>query len=359
MFTNSLLPQGLIDATRAIMEAPETKLLLEPSKKMPEREQAKIVKDRDDKAAGKGHSADVREGYGRGFRGVDGARDREDDEGYARTKTADDAWNKKNAATKPYRSFSDTAKDVITKKPKVDEATSHQAKTTLKGIKNPEVQQRMAAHDIKPGIKGFRDRVDLLRDAQARGNLKEDEQLEEGDTRTIVNKDGKKEDVVKKPQMVRISGETNMDTKTVDDLNGRRRVPSTFHNKEKSYKVNLNVEEFEDLEEGKGHAKGGKNATALNFKADAKAAGKSPLELSRERSYNSIQGALDKAIAAEKAKAASKIGMKKEAFKGPTSDSGGAFVTDGVSPLKLAKDLARKSYDKIKTEALGKLGTSE
>jgi hypothetical protein len=52
---------------------------------------------------------------------------------------------------------------------------SHQAKTTIKHIKNPTVQQRMAAHDIKPGIKGFRDRIAALKDAQAQGNLKEDD----------------------------------------------------------------------------------------------------------------------------------------------------------------------------------------
>ena len=52
---------------------------------------------------------------------------------------------------------------------------SHQGKTTLNHIKNPTVQQRMAAHDIKPGIKGYRDRIDLLRDAEHKKNLKKEE----------------------------------------------------------------------------------------------------------------------------------------------------------------------------------------
>ena len=68
-----------------------------------------------------------------------------------------------------------------------------------------------------------------------------------------------------------------------------------------------------ELEEGKGHAKGGKDAAAQKFKAEAKAAGMTPLELSRERAKSSIYGAADKAKADEKAKAASKIGMKEEA----------------------------------------------
>ena len=52
---------------------------------------------------------------------------------------------------------------------------SHQGKTTLKHIKNPDVIQRMAAHDIKPGIKGYRDRIALLKDAERRKNLKKED----------------------------------------------------------------------------------------------------------------------------------------------------------------------------------------
>ena len=49
----------------------------------------------------------------------------------------------------------------------------HAGKTTLKHIKNPGVQLRMAAHDVKPGIKGYRDRVALLKAADAEKKLKE------------------------------------------------------------------------------------------------------------------------------------------------------------------------------------------
>lgn len=57
----------------------------------------------------------------------------------------------------------------------------HAGKTTLKHIKNPGVGLRMAAHDVKPGIKGYRDRVDLMRAADAEGKLKKEaaEDLEE------------------------------------------------------------------------------------------------------------------------------------------------------------------------------------
>lgn len=54
---------------------------------------------------------------------------------------------------------------------------SHQGKTTIKHIDSPGVQLRMAAHDIKPGIKGYRDRIALLKAAQAQGKLKEATEL--------------------------------------------------------------------------------------------------------------------------------------------------------------------------------------
>jgi hypothetical protein len=52
---------------------------------------------------------------------------------------------------------------------------SHQYDTTMKHADNPTVQQRMAAHDIKPGIKGYRDRIDLLKDLERTGKLKSED----------------------------------------------------------------------------------------------------------------------------------------------------------------------------------------
>ena len=49
---------------------------------------------------------------------------------------------------------------------------SHQYDTTMKHADNPTVQQRMAAHDIKPGIAGYRDRIDMLKDLERTGKLK-------------------------------------------------------------------------------------------------------------------------------------------------------------------------------------------
>jgi len=66
---------------------------------------------------------------------------------------------------------------------------SHQYKTTMKHAKNPTVQQRMAAHDIKPGIAGYRDRIDLLKDLERTGKLKD---LDEGMTKDAMMNDAEK-----------------------------------------------------------------------------------------------------------------------------------------------------------------------
>ena len=52
---------------------------------------------------------------------------------------------------------------------------TRQAKTTMKHISNPTPGEKKAAKDIKPGIAGYRDRVAILKSAQARGGLKEEE----------------------------------------------------------------------------------------------------------------------------------------------------------------------------------------
>jgi hypothetical protein len=56
---------------------------------------------------------------------------------------------------------------------------SHQYDTTMRHADNPTVQQRMAAHDIKPGVAGYRDRIDMLHDLERTGKIK-DEETDEG-----------------------------------------------------------------------------------------------------------------------------------------------------------------------------------
>ena len=56
---------------------------------------------------------------------------------------------------------------------------SRQAKTTMKHISNPTAGEKKAAKDIKPGIAGYRDRIDMLKSAEARGGLKKEEAEQE------------------------------------------------------------------------------------------------------------------------------------------------------------------------------------
>lgn len=61
----------------------------------------------------------------------------------------------------------------------VDEGQSHQAKTTMKHIVNPTPGEKEAAKNIKPGIAGYRDRIAMLKSAQARGALQKEETEQE------------------------------------------------------------------------------------------------------------------------------------------------------------------------------------
>ena len=62
---------------------------------------------------------------------------------------------------------------VYSRKPVKEE--SHQSKTTMKHIPNPSPALKKAAKDIKPGIAGYRDRIDMLR----AGGVKEEAQIDE------------------------------------------------------------------------------------------------------------------------------------------------------------------------------------
>ena len=52
---------------------------------------------------------------------------------------------------------------------------SHQSKTTMKHVNNPNAAEKKAAKDIKPGIKGVRDRLAMLDAAKKRGALKNED----------------------------------------------------------------------------------------------------------------------------------------------------------------------------------------
>ncbi len=53
------------------------------------------------------------------------------------------------------------------------EVKSHQSATTMKHVKNPTAGEKKAAKDIKPGVAGYKDRMDMLKSAEADGRLKD------------------------------------------------------------------------------------------------------------------------------------------------------------------------------------------
>jgi len=65
--------------------------------------------------------------------------------------------------------------DRLDNKQPFGEAESHQSKTTMKHISNPTAGEKKAAKDIKPGTSGYRDRIAMLKSAQARGALKKED----------------------------------------------------------------------------------------------------------------------------------------------------------------------------------------
>ena len=71
---------------------------------------------------------------------------------------------------------------------------SHQEKTTMKHVKNPTAGEKKAAKDIKPGVKGYADRVAMLKSAEKDGRLKEASKPDLLD----MDKDGNKKEQMKK-----------------------------------------------------------------------------------------------------------------------------------------------------------------
>jgi len=91
---------------------------------------------------------------------------------------ADKLDNKQNFGEVAVREIK-TYKEMIKS---IEEVDSHQSKTTMKHINKPTSGEKKAAKDIKPGVAGYRDRVAMLKSAQARGALKKEEsELDEAD----------------------------------------------------------------------------------------------------------------------------------------------------------------------------------
>lgn len=169
----------------------------------------------------------------------------------------------------------------------------------------------------------FRDRHDVLTAAKQAGHLNEDI----GGISTISEK--------KKKEMEEAA---DINSKTTDTLAGRKKVPASYQNQHTDYKVKLNAEE---KEEGHEDEKEDKAMMAKMLK-------KSPIVKSLDKNGDGKHTMADH--------------QKEAVSEGKGTDFNPTFSTDAnttSSPMKLAKELAHKSFKKIRTEVMGKTGTSE
>ena len=258
---------------------------------------------------------------------------------------------------------------------------------------------------MKKGLKGFKDRYgDRAKNVMYATATKQAMKEDIGGISTIAEK--KKKVEMKEDEHVRVDGETDMNTKTVDGLRGRMKVPATYHNKTKSYKVGLTVGEEYELDEMDKSQKsqerhgdyplGIKNKDANMVKSTtSKKVNKDTLSILQKKFNQAKAGKLkeeveiDEDIKGTLKKIGNKVldklghgsdedmikdlqkkmGMPQtgkkptqkeevevdETFKGPEAGSGTGdhpFVTNENSPMKLVKDLAKKSYKKIRQETM-------
>jgi len=103
------------------------------------------------------------------------------------------------------------------------EAMSHQAKTTMKHIPNPSPALKQAAKDIKPGVAGYKDRVDMLKAGGVKEEVDNDTYAKEvADQKDKF--DGKKKgaDVAKASVQAVQQEETHTTVEVIDlnDVNG-------------------------------------------------------------------------------------------------------------------------------------------
>ena len=288
-------------------------------------------------------------------------------------------------------SVAHTEKQIRTKRQGVAEEKqpsftgSHQGKSTIKHIKNPTVQQRMFAHDIKPGVAGYRDRIAVLKDAERMGNLKKEDAppFDKPYHNTGEVKKDKYGNIVKNvakhlAKKGMPPAPKNEEVEELDELN-----KDTLHSYAKKAEVDQDKQFTEigkairdnDPETGNkaGH-KFSKRSVGLTkaygklekesiggissmSEAEAKAEGETDMNT---KTVDGLRGRVKVPATFHNSVRSYKVALKSEG-KHP-EDNSVPFVTDETShtPMKLAKELAQKSFKKIRTETLGKDGgTSE
>ena len=163
---------------------------------------------------------------------------------------------------------------------------------------------------------------------------------------------------------VRVDGETDMETKTIDTLKGRKRVGADYHNKALSYKVGLtvgeSVEELEELSKEKlsNYVDKSKKDADVHFTKGAKKWSEAGVD--HEKEDEEVDKEVDKGLSRFKGVSKAKDRLsgfakvkgvnKYREYKAEAVEE--AIEYTKTSPLGIAKDLAHKAFKKIRTETL-------
>jgi hypothetical protein len=163
----------------------------------------------------------------------------------------------------------------------------------------------------------------------------------------------KKKKEIKEDEHIRVDGETDMKTKTVDTLSGRVKVPAEYHNKAKPYKVALTVGEGVDTTDYNPKSQGGtrKELLAKYSKSGdpkhaeaARKAGATQSELKSARGLDNMFG---------HRAGVDKLGIKKEEYEEIDEASGNNEKRHLDSIIKMREvkkskhDMAPSIHDKM------------
>jgi hypothetical protein len=289
-----------------------------------------------------------------------------------------------------------------------DEAMSHQAATTMKHIPNPSPALKKAAKDIKPGVGGYRDRIDMLKAGGVKEEVKDeyarkvDKYLKKKYNKEEIeldeaNKESKKDFDARQARLAAASKETAKDPmrlkrlssipgytaamdlakKTTKEelIGGQKKI-------DKNHNGKIDAQDFQIL---RGQKKTQKNEGVMDT---VKKTGSKLLNVMGHGSDEDMKRDLQKKMGmsqndvttdtlagrvtggAPNQHSSHKIKLKAEAVekdnkppfdgpytkvKGTVKDKSGAEHT----PMSRARHLAKQAMSKVKTEMLGKTGTSE
>ena len=236
------------------------------------------------------------------------------------------------------------------------EKESHQSATTMKHIPNPSPALKKAAKDIKPGIAGYRDRIAMLK----AGGVKEEAELDEA------NKESKKDFQDRQQRLATAGAETAKDPARLKRLSNIPGYSAAMNLAKKTTK-----EEVEGVDEALigGQKKIDKNHNGKidgqDFKIlrGQKTEAVEPTAVTTDTLAGPVKGGKPNQHSSIKVKLkAESVEKDKPPFDGPyTKSKGNIKDKSGAihTPMSRARDLAKNAMKKVKTEMLGKTGTSE